>query len=590
MARLKLSEQWKRDYGTPAASIANHQENQVAKKLPQDPSVAPARVLAELGRAAHEAELLAWKLDTSPGRRRMPPSDPNVACKRGSVPAKAPKVAAGMAKMDAASAKAKREKKVKTTVSATLLEADPEIVTSISGALMSERDAARLCHAHAPWAKDLAWSAPCASWFIWDGTRWAIDVHEQAQRLITTWIAQVYIPVVIDAHDYPEKWIQQCLSDRGLSAIIRQVRHEARINVDLLDADAGVLNTPDGVINLKTFEVEAHDRQHVRKMAGTSLGSKCPRWINFIREITGGDSLLARYLQTAAGYTLTGGTEAHKAFLLVGGGSNGKSVFLKALQNVMGSYAITAEKHVIIETRNEQHPAGVAALEGARLVVVAELPAGRHLNGAQFKSLVSGDEVSARLMRQNFRTFTPQLKLWVTTNSLPRVSDDTDGLWRRIVPIPFSVSFKGSDIDPDLEMKLKAEAPGILAWMIQGLMIYRSEGLVEPPAITDLKATYRAEEDVIGEFREELEAEDEAKLKVGEKLNLISSSEMHAAFVAWAKRHGYRLLTKNNLSRRLNAHGVAPSHTMNCNAYIGWKFKDVTLTTRAVHYGDELPG
>jgi putative DNA primase/helicase len=296
-------------------------------------------------------------------------------------------------------------------------------------------------------------------------------------------------------------------------------------------------------------------------------------------EITGGDGLLARYLQAAAGYTLTGSTEAHRAFLLVGGGSNGKSVFLAVLQHVMGDYATTADKHVILETKNEQHPASLAALEGARMVVVPELPDGRRLDSDRFKALVGGDEVSARLMRQNPRTFRPKAKLWITTNSLPRVADDSDGMWRRIVPVPFTVSFTGSLIDYDLEAKLKAEAPGILAWMLDGLRIYREEGLVEPACIQAIKGEYRRAEDEIAEFREELEFEDEPTTQ-------LSSSRMYEAYAQWAKRRGYRPITQNNLSRRLKAHGVTPTHLKHCNAYIGWRLRGSSITSSAVIQDD----
>ena len=462
--------------------------------------------------------------------------------------------------------------------------ADAEMNEAIVDARMSEDDVVHL-FLRSDDGKNIAYSEGWSSWCYWDGQRWAVD-NLGAKKVFARWIRRVYVPVIEAASQADiitpakgEKWVQHCLSARGSSAILTMMKHEAAIDISLFDADPNLLNTPTGVVNLNTYEVHDHDRQLVRKMARASLGSRCPRWERFIQEVTGGDSMLARYLQVAVGYTLTGSTEAHRAFLLFGEGSNGKSVFLAVLQHVLGDYATTADKHTIIETRNEQHPAALAALEGARMVVVPELPGGRRLDADRFKALVGGDEVSARLMRQNPRTFRPRAKLWITTNSLPRVADDSDGMWRRIVPVPFNVSFTGSMIDYDLEAKLKAEAPGILAWMLDGLRIYREEGLVEPACIQSIKGEYRRGEDEIAEFREELEIEDEPT-------TLLSSSRMYEAYAQWAKRRGYRPITQNNLSRRLKAHGVTPTHLKHGNAYIGWRLRGSSITSSAVIQDD----
>lgn len=130
-------------------------------------------------------------------------------------------------------------------------------------------------------------------------------------------------------------------------------------------------------------------------------------------------------------------------------------------------------------------------------------------------------------------------------------------------------------IDYNLEEKLRAEAPGILAWMLDGLRIYREEGLVEPACILAIKGDYRRGEDEIAEFLEELEIENEPTTQ-------LSSSRMYEAYAQWAKRRGYRPITHNNLSRRLKAHGVTPTHLKHGNAYIGWRLKDRSITSQVV--------
>ena len=122
----------------------------------------------------------------------------------------------------------------------------------------------------------------------------------------------------------------------------------------------------------------------------------------------------------------------------------------------------------------------VADVNGARLVLLTELPHNEVLNEAVLKQLVHGDEVTARRLYENNIEFSPVAKYWVACNHKPKVNDDSKGFWRLMLTLPFEQSFTGEKADLGLQEKLDAEAVGILAWAVLGYVQYQKLGLNPP--------------------------------------------------------------------------------------------------------------
>ena len=107
-------------------------------------------------------------------------------------------------------------------------------------------------------------------------------------------------------------------------------------------------------------------------------------------------------------------------------------------------------------------PNDLAALVGRRLVTASETNEGSRFNEARVKSLTGNVPITARFLHAEFFTFDPVAKFWLAVNHRPRVTDDTEGFWRRIRLIEFKRRFSKTD-DPYLFNTLIAELPGILA-------------------------------------------------------------------------------------------------------------------------------
>ncbi|GEP59464.1 phage/plasmid primase, P4 family [Reyranella soli] len=228
-----------------------------------------------------------------------------------------------------------------------------------------------------------------------------------------------------------------------------------------------------------------------------------PEWTTYLDRVTGSDKELQAYLQRVAGYCLTGSIEEHAMFFLYGSGSNGKTIFIITLAGILGDYAKTAPISTFMASKSEQHPTDLAGLQGARLVVANETDKGRRWDEAKIKMITGGDAVSARFMRQDFFTFTPQFKLLISGNHKPRLSSVDDAMRRRFHLVPFTVTIPEKERDTKLGEKLKAEWAGIFHWMIEGCREWQRIGLKPPAKVIAATANYFEEQDTIGRWMED---------------------------------------------------------------------------------------
>ena len=269
------------------------------------------------------------------------------------------------------------------------------------------------------------------------------------------------------------------------------------------DADAMLLGCPNGVVDLTTATLRAgrpEDKLTLRCGVPFDPEAECPRWLAFLREVFADDDALLDFVWRAVGYSLTGRMDAQCFFMLHGRGSNGKSVFVNALRNVLGDYGADTPFSTFEAHHRASIPADLAALMGKRMVTAAETSENARLNEARIKAWTGGDPVTCRFMRENFFTYQPTGKLWLCVNHRPQVADDSEGFWRRVRLVPFERQFLGPDCDAQLPQKLLAEAPGILRWAVQGAALYAAAGLQAPPRVVAASNEWREAADPVAEF------------------------------------------------------------------------------------------
>jgi len=185
--------------------------------------------------------------------------------------------------------------------------------------------------------------------------------------------------------------------------------------------------------------------------------ARCPRWIKFLKEVLPG-SRERRLLQEFIGYCLTFDTSFHKALILVGEGANGKSVITEVATQLLGRGNVS---HVGLERFDDRFAMGPTI--GRLANIVSEIPTVKGVAEDVLKAVISGDRIRVEFKYHDPTDARPTARLIFATNELPDFWDKTEGLWRRLMVIPFSVAIPEERQDRKLATKIcKRELPGLL--------------------------------------------------------------------------------------------------------------------------------
>ncbi len=145
----------------------------------------------------------------------------------------------------------------------------------------------------------------------------------------------------------------------------------------------------------------------------------------------------------------------------------------------------------------------LAEAQGKRLLIAAELEEGMRLSTSVVKQLCSTDEIEGEKKYKAPAAFRPSHTLILYTNHLPKVGARDEGIWRRLVVIPFTATITGKrDIKNYADYLVKHAGPAILAWVIEGAkkVIDREYHLALPACVRQAVAVYREDNDWLSNF------------------------------------------------------------------------------------------
>lgn len=411
------------------------------------------------------------------------------------------------------------------------------------------------------WGHLVRYVGPWNSWLIWDGARWKRDTRGHIYELAKKVASDLWHE---DAEDRKllVKWALQSEHASRIRAMVDLARSDPKVAIDphQLDADPWKLNVRNGTIDLRTGERRGHDqRDLITKLVDLDheIGATAPRFEAFLRQVLP-DPDVREFVQRWFGYCLTGAVTEHKILFAFGAGANGKSTLLNTVTKVLGDYARPAAPDLLMRRRDDPHPTGLADLQGARLVLAAETGEGRRLDEALVKRLTGGDRVKARQLYADFFEFQPTHKFVVATNHRPEIAGTDHGIWRRIRLVPFDVVIADEDQDQELEEKLGWEAAGVLNWLLDGCLHWRTGGLTEPTAIVAATADYRNAMDVIGDF-----ISDCCVLADGIQ---AKSSDLFKRYEQWCEVMAERPISARKFSDRLTERGL----TKHKDGFVWW--------------------
>lgn len=362
-------------------------------------------------------------------------------------------------------------------------------------------------------------------WFVYERGRWVQDKGELRVHALAKTLAD-YVRSIIPSPPQPDsdspsakpddpwakcrKYYNRYRSLNNRKTLIQDAKPELRGSATEFDCDPYLFNCQNGTLDLRTGELRPHNPlDRISKQAAVDYApeARSPRFVQFIEEITEGDTARAGMLQKALGYSMKGEANEECYFTAIGEQTrNGKGTLFDTMLHLFGSYGAqmdfaTVSKGNAVKDGSKPTP-DLARLAGVRLVLANEPEKGVYLNEALIKQLTGNDDIVSRPLYGDILQFKPVFKLFISANSKPNVSDDSLFASGRIKLLPFTRHFEEHERDRTLKSKLREpeSMSGILNWLLDGYRLYCAEGLKDTEEMKRLVGEYRWENDYIGQY------------------------------------------------------------------------------------------
>ncbi len=274
-----------------------------------------------------------------------------------------------------------------------------------------------------------------------------------------------------------------------------------------------------------------------------AYSSLCDKVLN---KISCNDMEIRMLLEECIGYCFYRHNELSKSFFLTGVGSNGKSTYLDMIKYLLGKQNYTA---LNLEEFDERFSATTMF---GKLANIGDDINDEFLSGkivAQFKKIVSGNDIKAENKGQDVYFFAPTVKLLFSANDIPRMrSRGFAAIKRRLVIIPFNAKFSKDDPDYDGEIKWKLQKREVAEYLItlglSGLKrVLINKGFTESAKVKNEISEFEKDNNPLLLFFEDC-PEDEI-------LN-HETKEVFARYELFCQRNGYSKMAMQTFTKAIN--------------------------------------
>lgn len=453
------------------------------------------------------------------------------------------------------------------------------------------------------WRGHFCYDHAAGTWNVWGDHYWKTDTREEAlagiQGVVDDYAQQSMLQSFYEVKATKAGDDDKAKAHRDMAGMfnkrIRELRamkrkvpvlHLARAGADSLgisgdewDKKPMLLPVLNGVIDLETGEMQdGRPEDYLKAFAPVTwqgIDAPCPTWQNFLESTFDHDRELIEFLGRLFGYCLTGKTTEAVLPIFWGTGRNGKTVMLESLAEVLGpDLSGPMESEFLLESRFPKQSGAPSSdklhLRGRRLAWLSETNENRRLNSGKVKLLTGGDTITGRAPYGKRQiSFKPTHKMILLTNHRPKADARDQALWRRVLLIPFKMAFvprpdptKANErlADAHLPVKLKAEGPGILAWLVRGCLAWQKEGLNPPESVLAATQEYQDGEDTIKVFIAE-------KCIEGAGLS-VRAAALYSAYKSWQEGNGEKAMTATKFGKRISE-AFDSSKDMHGKLYIG---------------------
>ncbi|RIA37489.1 putative DNA primase/helicase [Hephaestia caeni] len=392
---------------------------------------------------------------------------------------------------------------------------------------------------------------------------------------------------------YSEELAAHAKSSEGASRIgcianLAKAFTDIAIAADAMDRDRMAINVLNGTIrigldgNKPVIRLDAHRPDDlISKIAAVAYDpdAAAPAYDDFLATVQPAETM-RRFLHQWGGLSLTGDIGEQKLVFHHGGGRNGKSTLNDLWATIAGDYGASVAIETFLDQgrgrKGGEATPDLARLPGVRFLRTSEPEKGAKLAEALIKLVTGGEPIDARHLNKSFFTFLPSFKLSVQGNHKPKITGHDDGIWRRMMLVPWAVQIEESAVDAKLPEKLRKEASGVLNRLLAGLLDWKMNGLIAPDEVIAATAKYREQSDQLGRFL--------AACTRPEAGARSKSSLLFALFTAWCKATGAAEWQPQGFSKAMEDRGFEKK------ASNGMQWLDIAMTRAASDFDEEGDG
>jgi P4 family phage/plasmid primase-like protien len=332
--------------------------------------------------------------------------------------------------------------------------------------------------------------------------------------------------------------------------IVDHIKYRTMIEREIFDCDPNILNVKNGLLDMSTGARTDHNSQFlslVQLPVAYDKKAKCPNIMQFLAQV-----LHPRDVFTALqiiGYCLYKSSKYEKAIMLFGGGSNGKGLFIKLIEALVG---LENTSHVPLQDIDSDRFAA-ADMFGKIVNTFADLKQEKMSGTGIFKALVSGDSIRAQKKYGqpfSYRNYAVQI---FSTNKIPESDDRSYAYYRRWVILCFDKVYEGKNKDTDLIDKLttQEELSGLLNLALIALRQLHRDGGFKDVTVERVKKEYDSKANIILAF---LKEECVVDLTTPEYYAL--TTDVYSAYVSFCHTRGEKPLEPNVFGKKLAEQGI----------------------------------
>lgn len=395
------------------------------------------------------------------------------------------------------------------------------------------------------------------------------------------------IKEVQDFHVKPRRpLVLRMQTSAGLKAALELLQGIAPLNnAQALEDDKNYLVFRNGVLDVQevidtgkaTLKEHSHDRLCSRMVDfDLDLEATAPDWVNFLHEsIPDAEEVI--YLEKSLGCALFGERDTRRIVSLQGAPRSGKSTILDVMGDIFPMYSATPQHAAITAGHSAKAVANARFdMRYSRFTLFSEVRS--KLDSDFLLGYSTIDKFTAEQKFKESGSYAPQGTIFIA-NNVPLNLDKSDpAMATRLAKVTFPQTF--SELDPEhtmdrqLPQKLREQAPGIIARLVNAFILRHQEGIDRPESMQRELEAERIEDDVVLQFIEDMKAEGRLAETDAKPSNCVKAGALNAVFQQEMKAQGYstnEIPKPKEFKKRVSSLGY--EHTKSGS----WVFAGLTL-------------